>query len=109
MPRVWLRTARYLNDNDADTIAALQAIKLNEKLDLVNEMDNLNEHFLEASELDELTVSQEEWAQTQALAEKCNAEIQYHQSLLPQFKTPDNSSSKAYLWKQLVQRLKHYN
>ncbi|MDK7861101.1 DNA polymerase III subunit alpha [Staphylococcus lugdunensis] len=106
LPRVWLRTARYLNDNDADTIAALQAIKLNEKLDLVNEMDNLNEHFLEASELDELTVSQEEWAQTQALAEKCNAEIQYHQSLLPQFKTPDNSSSKAYLWKQLVQRLK---
>lgn len=41
---VWLNTMRYLNNEDADTISALQAIKENSKLDLVAEQEDYHEH-----------------------------------------------------------------
>ena len=36
-------------------------------------------------------------ANTKVLADECNAEIQYHQNLLPNFKTPNQQSAKSYL------------
>src|SRR5699024_2665536 len=36
-PVVWAQSTNYLNEDDADTLTALAAIKNNEKLDLVKE------------------------------------------------------------------------
>ena len=49
--KVWLQSARYLNREDADTISALQAIRDNSKLDLINESKDFGEHFPDQNEL----------------------------------------------------------
>ena len=38
--RVWMQSARYLNEDDAETIPALHAIRDNTKLDLIHEKRN---------------------------------------------------------------------
>ncbi|MCE5038296.1 DNA polymerase III subunit alpha [Staphylococcus auricularis] len=105
LPQVWAETARYLDANDYDTIAALQAIHNNDKLDLVNEAPNLDEHFKSEEELNHLEVPETIWQHTSEVAELCQATIEYHQDLLPNFKTPDGSTAKDYLWQLLQQNL----
>lgn len=102
---VWLQTMRYLQPQDADTIAALQAIKNNAKLDLVHEAPNYGEHMITQQEREQLGISPEIWANTQHIVEICNAELSYQQSLLPQYDTPNGESSKDYLWQWLVNQL----
>lgn len=105
LPQVWAETARYLEANDYDTIAALQAIHNNDKLDLVNEAPNLDEHFKSQGELNQLDLPENVWQHNSEVAELCQATIEYHQDLLPNFKTPDGSASKDYLWQLLQQQL----
>ncbi|WP_312574921.1 hypothetical protein, partial [Staphylococcus saprophyticus] len=40
------------------------------------------------------------------IAQKCDAELKYHQSLLPQYQAPNDESAKKYLWRVLVTQLK---
>ncbi|WP_436854099.1 DNA polymerase III subunit alpha [Staphylococcus caeli] len=103
LPVVWAQSTCYLNQQDADTIAALAAIKENSKLDLVNEPFDYNAHFYTQTDLQSIAVSEEVWHNTSQIAKRCQAEISYHQSLLPKFKTPDGQVSKDYLW-QLLER-----
>lgn len=98
---VWLNTMRYLNNEDADTISALQAIKENSKLDLVAEQEDYHEHVFNKSELRNLECSDELIFNTDKIAQICTAELNYHQSLLPQFQTPNGETSKIYLWQNL--------
>ena len=39
---------------------------------------------------------------TDEIAQKCQVEIEYHQDLLPKYKTPDDQSSDEYLWELLM-------
>lgn len=106
---VWLNTMRYLNNEDADTISALQAIKENSKLDLVAEQEDYHEHVFNKSELRNLECSDELIFNTDKIAQICTAELNYHQSLLPQFQTPNGETSKIYLWQKLEDQLNHLN
>ncbi|MFC0137344.1 DNA polymerase III subunit alpha [Staphylococcus petrasii] len=106
---VWLKNARYLDSKDIDTIPALEAIKNNTKLDLVNDIEDIKEHFFSENELQEMQLSEEIWQNTSELASQCTAEIQYHQDLLPKFETPTGESSKDYLWSILEQKLQEFD
>lgn len=106
---VWLNTMRYLNNEDADTISALQAIKENSKLDLVAEQEDYHEHVFNKNELRNLECSDELIINTDKIAQMCTAELNYHQSLLPQFQTPNGETSKIYLWQKLEDQLNHLN
>ncbi|MGX0330355.1 DNA polymerase III subunit alpha [Staphylococcus cohnii] len=108
-PVVWAQSTNYLNEDDADTLTALAAIKNNEKLDLVKEVHNYNAHMYSQSDLDAFNLSEQIWQNTNYVASICNAELQYHQSLLPKFKTPSNQPSKDYLYQVLQQNLKQLN
>lgn len=108
-PVVWAQSTNYLNEDDADTLTALAAIKNNEKLDLVKEVHDYNAHMFSRADLDTLHVSDRTWQNTNYIASICNAELQYHQSLLPKFKTPNNQPSKDYLYEMLQQNLKQLN
>lgn len=107
--KVWLQSAKYLNREDADTITALQAIKNNSKLDLINESKDYGEHLLNHKELEELDIEEEIKQNTQEIVELCQAEIVYHQSLLPRFVTPNGEVSKDYLWSELMRKLEEWN
>ncbi|MBM6507571.1 MULTISPECIES: DNA polymerase III subunit alpha [Staphylococcus] len=106
---VWLNTARYLNKEDADTITALQAIKDNSKLDLVGEQEDFDEHFYTSEEIHNLGLDTSIFRKTDEIAQLCTAELNYHQSLLPQFETPNGETSKKYLWMKLEEQLKKWN
>lgn len=104
-PMVWLQSANYLNREDANTITALNAIRDNKKLDLVNDTIDYHAHFLTEDELFDLDVSKEALNNTEEIAQICTAELKYHQNLLPKFPTPDDLTSKDYLMKLLKQKL----
>ncbi|PTK32095.1 DNA polymerase III subunit alpha [Staphylococcus hominis] len=105
---VFLNNARYLNPEDADTILALKAIKNNTNLDLVNDIKDAHEYFPTSENIKELQLSEKIIANTKVLADECNAEIQYHQNLLPNFKTPNQQSAKSYLLEKLKYNLKEF-
>ena len=105
VPMVWLQSANYLNREDANTITALNAIRDNKKLDLVNEPIDYHTHVLSEDELFDLDVPKEAFDNTDHIAQLCTAELNYHQNLLPKFPTPDNLSSKNYLMQILKQQL----
>ena len=103
---VWFENARYLNQEDVETIPALEAIKNNTKIDLVNDTEDIGEHFPNQNELETLNIDRDVWNNTLELANLCSASIEYHQNLLPKFDAPSGSSSKEYLWSQLQSSLK---
>lgn len=109
LPMVWAQSTRYLNQQDADTLTALAAIRDNAKLDLVSEQPDYNAHVYDHNDLSTLHLSKEVWDNTNQLATVCQAEMIYHQSLLPKFKTPDNQQSKDYLWQILQENLNQLN
>ncbi len=96
----------YQTRQDADTISALAAIRDNTKLDLIHDQEDFGAHFLTENEIQQLDVNQEYLTQVDVIAQKCNAELKYHQSLLPQYQTPNDESAKKYLWRVLVTQLK---
>ncbi|MDN5603026.1 MAG: PHP domain-containing protein, partial [Staphylococcus equorum] len=109
LPMVWAQSTRYLNQQDADTLTALAAIRDNAKLDLVSEQPDYDAHLYDYSDLTTLHLSKEVLDNTNQLAKVCQAEMIYHQSLLPKFKTPDNQQSKDYLWQVLQENLNQLN
>ena len=109
LPMVWAQSTRYLNQQDADTLTALAAIRDNDKLDLVSEQPDYNAHLYDNNDLTTLHLSKEVLDNTNQLATVCQAEMIYQQSLLPKFKTPDNQQSKDYLWQILQENLSQLN
>lgn len=104
---VWIQDVCYQTRQDADTISALAAIRDNTKLDLIHDQEDFGAHFLTEKEVNQLDINQEYLTQVDVIAQKCNAELKYHQSLLPQYETPNDESAKKYLWRVLVTQLKN--
>lgn len=69
-------------------------------------IEDFGAHFLTEKEIKQLDINQEYLTQVDVIAQKCNAELKYHQSLLPQYQTPNDESAKKYLWRVLVTQLK---
>ncbi|MEB6169190.1 DNA polymerase III subunit alpha [Staphylococcus pseudoxylosus] len=109
LPVVWAQSTRYLNQQDSDTLTALSAIKDNSKLDLVSEPIDYDAHLYSKTQRDDLGLSEAVWEHTNRLENICQAEITYNQSLLPKFKTPNNTQSKQYLWQILETKLNDLN
>lgn len=103
---VWIQNVCYQTRQDADTISALAAIRDNTKLDLIHDQEDFGAHFLTEKEINQLDINQEYLTQVDVIAQKCDAELKYHQSLLPQYETPNDESAKKYLWRVLVTQLK---
>lgn len=97
-----MQSALYLNDEDSDSLIALNAIKNNEKLTISDFNTHLNQHFLTMEELSQIDVSSKFIKTTDEIAEKCNVQIQYHQDLLPKYVTPNGKDSDTYLWELLM-------
>lgn len=100
--KVYMQSALYLNDEDSDSLIALNAIKNNEKLTISDFNTHLNQHFLTMEELSQIDVSSKFIKTTDEIAEKCNVQIQYHQDLLPKYVTPNGKDSDTYLWELLM-------
>lgn len=109
LPIVWAQSTRYLNSQDSDTLSAMAAIKENSKLDLVSEQTDYNEHLYSNVELQGLSIDDAVWEQTNQLETLCQAEMIYHQSLLPKYKTPNQQQSDAFLWQLLADNLQQLN
>lgn len=103
---VWIQDVCYQTRHDADTISALAAIRDNTKLDLIHDQEDFGAHFLTENEIQQLDVNPEYFTQADRIAQKCDAELKYHQSLLPQYQAPNDESAKKYLWRVLVTQLK---
>ena len=93
-----MQSARYLNEDDAETIPALHAIRDNTKLDLIHEKETLDEHFPSIEELQTLNLSEDMITTNANEIEECQAEIAYHQSLLPQFVTPNGCKLRKIIF-----------
>lgn len=107
--QVWMQEAKYLDEADAETVSALQAIKNNKALDLVNTGSEQHAHLYSQADIDSLSLSQDIIDNTNDLADQCNITIEYHQSLLPQYDTPEGTSSKEYLYQLLDNAIKRMN
>ena len=70
--------------------------------------ETLDEHFPSMEELQTLNLGEDMIANTNEIEKLCQAEIAYHQSLLPQFVTPNGETSKDYLWTILIHRLQKW-
>ncbi|MDN8836936.1 hypothetical protein Q0M54_14180, partial [Staphylococcus aureus] len=66
-------------------------------------------HLYSKTQRDDLGLSEAVWEHTNQLENICQAEITYNQSLLPKFKTPNNTQSKQYLWQILETKLNDLN
>ncbi|HFG9130242.1 TPA: DNA polymerase III subunit alpha [Staphylococcus argenteus] len=102
---VWIQDICYQAPQDADTISALAAIRDNTKLDLIHDQEDFGMHFITENEIQQQNINQKYLIQADSIAQKCEAELNYHQSLLPQYQTPNNEPAKNYLWRILVERL----
>lgn len=103
---VWIQDICYQARQDADTISSLAAIRDNTKLDLIHDQEDFGKHFITENEIQQQNINQDYLIQADSIAQKCEAELNYHQSLLPQYQTPNNETAKDYLWRILVERLK---
>ncbi|MBE5664564.1 DNA polymerase III subunit alpha [Staphylococcus sp. SS60] len=103
---VWIQDICYQSRQDADTISALAAIRDNTKLDLIHDQEDFGMHFITENEIQQQNINQDYLIQADSIAQKCEAKLNYHQSLLPQYQTPNNEPAKDYLWRILVERLK---
>lgn len=103
---VWIQDICYQARQDADTISALAAIRDNTKLDLIHDQEDFGKHFITENEIQQQNINQDYLIQADSIAQKCEAELNYHQSLLPQYQTPNNETAKDYLWRILVEQLK---
>ena len=107
--KVWIEPTLYENPDDADTIDALAAIRDNTKLNLVDSPQFLNRHLKSLKEIENMQMPVEWLSTTDEIAQLCQATMKYHQSLLPEFSTPEGVSSDQYLWIQLQQAMKDKN
>ncbi|WP_025904317.1 DNA polymerase III subunit alpha [Mammaliicoccus sciuri] len=106
--KVFMKSALYLNEEDGDSLIALHAIKNNEKLTMSDFQQNLNHHFLTKEDISQINVDEAYIQNTDEIAQKCQVEIEYHQDLLPKYKTPNNQSSDEYLWELLMMNKAKY-
>ncbi|PTG10463.1 DNA polymerase III subunit alpha [Staphylococcus chromogenes] len=104
--KVWIESTIYEDSEDADTIDVLAAIRDNTKLNLVGPPQFPNQHLKSLDEIESLQIPHEWLSVTDEIAQLCQATLNYHQSLLPEFKTSNELSSDDYLWMKLQQAMK---
>ncbi|MCS4485681.1 DNA polymerase III subunit alpha [Staphylococcus americanisciuri] len=102
IPQVWARAAYYAQPEDQDAIKTLAAIRDNTKVNLMVQQDTQSQHILDVNELERADIPKSMIARTDEVAALCDAQLQYHQALLPEFKTPNGESADAYLWQKLT-------
>lgn len=104
-PQVWARAAFYAYPEDKDAIKTLAAIRDNTKVNLVAQSHETSQHILDVATLENESIPSEWLSRTDEIAALCDAELQYHQALLPEFTTPNGESANDYLWQQLTTAL----
>ncbi|KIX89961.1 DNA polymerase III subunit alpha [Staphylococcus microti] len=103
--QVWARAAYYAYPEDKDAIKTLAAIRDNTKVNLMATQDDVAQHILDVTTLQNDSIPSELLSRTDDIAALCNAELQYHQALLPEFTTPNGESANEYLWQKLTTAL----
>lgn len=104
-PKVWARPAycAYLEDREA--LKTLAAIRDNTKVNLIEQQHEPATHIIDVETLKEHQVQEALLSSTDDIAALCDAHIQYHQSLLPEFQTPNGETANEYLWQKLTTAL----
>lgn len=105
LPKVLMQAAYYERAEDKNTLKVLHAIRDNTKVNLVDSYETPTEHIYDVDALYESQFAEEWLARTDEIANMCDAKLEYHQALLPEFVTPDGSSANAYLWAELERAL----
>ncbi|REH87060.1 DNA polymerase III subunit alpha [Staphylococcus felis] len=105
LKKVWIKSAHYGEPDEKEALKVLEAIRENQKVNFVEKKDSDSAHILTVQELLNQGVPQALLAQTDEIADLCDAKLNYHQSLLPEFVTPNNETSDEYLWYLLNQAL----
>lgn len=107
--RVWAKPSFYNTPDDKETIKVLAAIRENKKVNFVDKQPAHTAHIQSVEELYESEqIPTELLERTDEIAQLCDAQMHYHQSLLPEFQTPNNESADEYLWQTLNEALAHY-
>ncbi|MDP4468505.1 DNA polymerase III subunit alpha [Staphylococcus hyicus] len=103
--KTWIDAAYYETSNDGDTVEVLGAIRDNSKLNLMDIGHETERHFKSIATVKSMNLPEEWLLATETIANVCKAKLDYHQSLLPAFQTPQNMTADSYLWQQLQQAL----
>ncbi|UXR72528.1 DNA polymerase III subunit alpha [Staphylococcus sp. IVB6240] len=104
-PQVWARAAYCANPQDKEALKTLAAIRDNTKVNLIEQQNETAKHIIDVHTLNERHISESMLSQTEEIAALCDAHLQYHQSLLPEFKTPNGETANDYLWQKLTTSL----
>ncbi len=107
IPQVYLESAYYLKAEDKETLKVLNAIRDNTKVNFIDNEDGPSRHMFTINELSEAEIDAQYVKSTDEVADLCEAKLEYHQALLPEFQTPDGSSADYYLWRVLEQSLQN--
>ncbi|MBI5974228.1 DNA polymerase III subunit alpha [Staphylococcus canis] len=107
LEQVWVQSAFYEKPEDKEALKVLSAIRDNQKVNFVEKDASPTEYLYSVQELINSGINRSLLDKTEDIANACNAKLNYHQSLLPEFKTPNGESADAYLWNLLDQALKH--
>ncbi|MEJ7523196.1 hypothetical protein WL510_14255, partial [Staphylococcus saprophyticus] len=77
--------AYYEKAEDKNTLKVLHAIRDNTKVNLVDSYETPTEHIYDIDALYEQQYAEEWLARTDEIANMCDAKLEYHQALLPEF------------------------
>lgn len=105
LPKVLMQAAYYEKAEDKNALKVLHAIRDNTKVNLVDLHETPTEHIYDVDALYDSQFAEAWLARTDEIANMCDAKLEYHQALLPEFVTPDGSSANAYLWAELERAL----
>ncbi|QLK85936.1 DNA polymerase III subunit alpha [Staphylococcus sp. 17KM0847] len=108
-PKVWAKAAFYACEEDREAVKTLAAIRDNTKVNLMPHADDQDQHILDVHAPELESVPEQLLLRTEEVAALCEAHLQYHQSLLPEFETPNGETANDYLWEQLTTALTERN
>lgn len=101
LPMAALGDVRYVNQDDHLAYQVVNNLRTGERFENLNQVVEEGDHYLRtatefANDFSEVDMS-EAIANTSAIAEQCNVDIEFKATELPKFKTPDGTSSQQFL------------
>jgi len=109
LPLVATNDIHYLSREDAKTQDLLLCINTNSTVDQPGRMKfSCDEFYLKSAEEMQAAVGDypEAIANTLAIAEKCNVEMEFGKIILPAFEVPEEHTTESYLREQCIEGLK---
>ncbi|APX72933.1 DNA polymerase III subunit alpha [Companilactobacillus allii] len=101
IPMSALGDVRYINEDDHLSYQVLNNLRTGEKFENINQVIENGDHYLRKADVFETDFAnfdmQSAVATSNQIADQCNVEIEFKETQLPKFESPNNLTSESFL------------